>query len=209
MNKKRIYITGGSSGIGLALARTYTREGNDIVLLARDTAKLAQAVAECRQLKRDAGQHIHCESLDITAYRELQSTMDAVVEQHGLPDLIILCAGVAGNKRFLDCGAAEFDSMMDINLAGSREVVRSLLPAMLRRGSGQLAFVSSMAGLVGTLKPEIAAAKIASGLRRGSALIIPGVRASMVAWIARHFPGLFSKWSTLLLYWKFGRSNPG
>jgi hypothetical protein len=49
----------------------------------------------------------------------------------------------------------------------------------------------------------VAAPKIAAGLRRGKAVIIPGLRANLIAWTSRHFPELFSKSCELLLAWKF------
>jgi 3-dehydrosphinganine reductase len=266
--KKRIYITGGSSGIGLGLARHYASAGNDLVLLARDQSKLDAAVSACRDLAVNAGQVIAAVSLDITAYDKLAMRMDSVVFDYGSPDLLILSAGIAGNKIFLDTSAAEFDRMVDINLAGSREVARTLLPAMLQRGSGQIAFVSSIAGLmgiygysaysaskfavtglsqalrqelagtgvsvhlvcppevntpmiqaeslaavpqtrflkdlVGTLEPDVVARKIARGIDRRKALIVPGVRAGLMVWTSRHFPGLFAWSSERLLRWKFG-----
>lgn len=70
-------------------------------------------------------------SLDIIAYDGLPAECEKVIELHGLPDLVILSAGVAGNKTFLDTTAAEFDRIVEINLAGSREVARAFLPPML------------------------------------------------------------------------------
>jgi 3-dehydrosphinganine reductase len=264
---KKVYITGGSSGIGLALAHFYAQRGDDIVLLARDQEKLDAAVISCKSMSVNVSQVIKGKSLDVTAYHSLPAAMEEVVARDGLPDLLILCAGVAGNKTFLDTSAAEFDRIVDINLAGSREVARAILPGMLQRGSGQVAFVSSMAGLVGlygygaysaskfavtgfvqalrqelagsgvsvhlicppevntpmiaaesqasvpqtrflkdllgTMEPEVAAIKIARGISKHKAVVIPGVRASMMVWVARHFPELFARSSELLLRWKF------
>ena len=263
-----IYITGGSSGIGLGLAHHYAGSGCDVVLLARDQAKLDAAVDSCRKIQISPAQKIVGVSLDITAYSSLPTECDDVIAQHGVPDLIILCAGVAGNKMFLDTPAAEFDRIVDINLAGSREVARAVLPGMLLRGTGQIAFVSSMAGLtgiygysaysaskfavtgltqalrqelagtgvsvhlicppevntpmiaaesadavpqtrflkdlVGTLEPDIAATKIARGLRRRKAVVVPGIRAGVMIWAARHFPEIFARSCELLVRWKFG-----
>ncbi len=58
--------------------------------------------------------------------------------------------------------------------------------------------------LIGTMQPDVVAAKIAKGLQRKKTLIVPGVRASLMAWTARHFPELFAWSSALLLRWKFG-----
>lgn len=269
--KNRVYITGGSSGIGLGLAQYFASQGADLVLLARDQTKLNIAADSCRSVCASTQQSIEVQSLDVTAYDDLPCAMASIISRFGLPDLMVLCAGVAGNKRFLDTTGEEFDRIVDINLAGSREIARAVLPGMLERGSGQLAFVSSMAGLiglygygaysaskfavtgmvqalrqelassgvsvhlicppevntpmiakerldslpqtrflkdlVGTMEPEIAARKIARGLRKNQAVIIPGIRATSMVWIARHFPELFARSSELLLRWKFsGRS---
>lgn len=265
--KKSILITGGSSGIGLALASLYANRGNDLVLVARDQGKLDTAVRRCSDMAVNPSQVIAAVSLDITAYDRLPAEMDKLIAEYGLPDLVILCAGTAGNKTFLDTAAAEFDRMVDINLGGSREVSRALLPAMLQRGRGQIAFVSSIAGLigiygysaysaskfavtgltqalqqelahtgvsvhlvcppevntpmiqaeslaalpqtrflkdlVGTLQPDVVAKKIASGIDKRKAVIVPGARARLMVWIDRHFPRLFAWSSKRLLRWKF------
>ena len=66
--RKCVYITGGSSGIGLGLAQHYAKSGDDLVLLARDQKKLDTAVDVCKQCSRDPGQKVVAVSVDITAY---------------------------------------------------------------------------------------------------------------------------------------------
>ena len=58
--------------------------------------------------------------------------------------------------------------------------------------------------LVGTMEPELAASKIARAIDRRKAVIVPGVRASAMVWMARHFPEIFARCTELLLRWKFG-----
>lgn len=268
MTRPRVYITGGSSGIGLSLALHYAAAGADLLLLARGQAKIDSALEQCGRRAVQPGQRIAGESVDITDYAKLPGAIAGLLERHGQPDLLILCAGVAGNKTFLDTSADEFDRIVDINLAGSREMARAVLPGMLRQGSGQIAFVSSMSGLIGiygysaysaskfavtglaqalrqeldgtgvavhlvcppevdtpmiaaeremavpqtrflkdligTMPPAVAAEKIAKGIGKRRAIIIPGVRAKLMVWTARHFPELFARCSILLLRWKFG-----
>ncbi|MEH6592871.1 MAG: SDR family NAD(P)-dependent oxidoreductase [Halioglobus sp.] len=265
--KKTVYITGGSSGIGLGLAHVYTQKGDDVVLIARDQEKLDIAVKSCESQSVNSSQVIAGVSLDITAYQGLPVAMEDIVARYGLPDLLVLCAGVAGNKTFLDTPTQEFDRIVNINLGGSREMARAVLPGMLQRGSGQVAFVSSMAGLIGlygygaysaskfavtglvqalrqelagsgvsahlicppevntpmiaaesedsvpqtrflkdligTMEPEVAAQKIARGIEKHKAVIIPGVRAGVMVWMSRCFPELFARSSELLLRWRF------
>ena len=267
-SRKRVYITGGSSGIGLGLAQFYVRAGNDVVLIARDEVKLDAALILCNRMRADASQRVAAESVDVTAYGLLTQKLMRIVERNGPPDMLILCAGVACCKTFLDTSAAEFDTVVECNFAGSREVARAILPGMIQRGFGQIAFVSSLSGLVGiygytaysaskfavtgfvhalrqelsgsgvsvhlvcppevntpmiraeaetvwpqprflkdligTLEPAQAARKIAAGIEKGKAVIIPGFRAGLVACMARLSPGLFAKGAELLLRYRFG-----
>ena len=147
--KQCVYITGGSSGIGLALAKHYARQGDDIILLARGRDKLDKAVNDCKTLADGKGQTITGISMDCTDYDAIPANMDRIVDTYGVPDLLILSAGMAGNKKFMDMDADEFDRIMQLNFGGSRETARSVLPYMLKRRTGQIAFISSMAGCMG------------------------------------------------------------
>ena len=147
--KQRVYITGGSSGIGLSLAIRYARNGDDVILLARNQDKLDEAAGLCRADSLNDGQLIAGVSLDISEFNTLQGKMSEITGEYGQPDLLILSAGIAGNRTFLDMSCEEFDTMMALNFSASREMSRCVLPAMLECDSGQIAFISSTAGLMG------------------------------------------------------------
>ena len=147
--KQRVYITGGSSGIGLSLAIRYAQNGDDVILLARNQDKLDEAAELCKADSLSDSQLIAGISLDISELSTLQEKMNAITGEYGQPDLLILSAGTAGNKTFLDMGSEEFDNMMTLNFSASRETARCVLPAMLERDRGQIAFISSTAGLMG------------------------------------------------------------
>jgi 3-dehydrosphinganine reductase len=136
--------------MGLGLAKIYAERGDDVVLLARDTAEnLQAAVDNCREVAPDPGQIIAAEFLDVTAFDTLQSDMDRFMAQFGVPDLLILCAGVAVNSTFLDTPREKMEWVVGINFSGSSETARAVLPPMVERGSGQIVFFSSMAGMMG------------------------------------------------------------
>ena len=147
--KQCVYITGGSSGIGLSLAKRYAHDGDDVVLLARSQNKLDEAVSACKAQAGNTAQIIVGVSLDVSDISNLQANMDAITGEYGQPDLLILSAGIAGNKTFLDMSSDEFDHMMTLNFSASREMARCVLPTMLERSSGQIAFISSMSGVMG------------------------------------------------------------
>lgn len=95
---KKGFTSGGSSRIGLD--HYYAKMGCDIILMARDQEKLDAAVSACNSVAVDSGQITRGESLDITDYHSLPVAMDKMVSRDGAPDLLILCAGVAGDQQF-------------------------------------------------------------------------------------------------------------
>lgn len=147
--RARVFITGGSSGIGLSLAKRYARAGDNITLIARNQEKLDESVRECKACAESDQQSIVGVSLDLSNTENLQAGVDKITRDYGQPDVLILCAGTAGNKTFLQMNCAEFDSMMAINFTASREMARCVLPDMLERNRGQIVFISSMSGLMG------------------------------------------------------------
>ncbi len=142
-------ITGGSSGIGLALAKELAQAGTNLCLLARDEAKLQQAKEAISSQKKQNDQWITTISCDITDYDSLQSALDKFIETQGLPDLVINSAGVTYPGYFQELDVDIFHWLMDINYYGTLHVLKIVVPKMIDRGSGTLVNISSQAGFVG------------------------------------------------------------
>jgi len=144
---KCVLLTGGSSGIGLAAARILRNSGAQLILVARDEDKLAQAQAELAGIEAaDSG--IFTLSLDVS---DGEAVERAAADLPGAKpvDVLINNAGVVLPGHFLELPAAEFDRQMQINYMGAVSLTRVILPAMVERGSGDVCFVSSLAGLMG------------------------------------------------------------
>jgi len=148
-NQKLALITGGSSGIGLALAKALAAEGTDICLLARDISKLQNALLDVSAHKINDGQRIETLSCDIREYETLSRELNQWVERFGLPDLVINSAGVTYPGYFQDLDIETFHWLMDVNYFGTVHVLKCLIPKMIARGSGQIVNISSQAGFVG------------------------------------------------------------
>jgi 3-dehydrosphinganine reductase len=146
--QKLVYITGGSSGIGLAFARSLAKEGANLVLLAREE-DLLQNVKDEMTPTLAAGQTLVTEVVDVCDFDSYSVSLERLSEEHGAPDLLIACAGIGNAKEFLNMSRAEADRMMQINYTGTRDTVLTLLPGMIARGQGQILMVVSMSGLMG------------------------------------------------------------
>lgn len=138
---KRVLITGGSSGIGLATAKKLHSQNAELLLVARNATKLREAVEQI-----DSGStSISTFSLDISDAAAVESMRD----EFGPIDILINNAGITRPGNFLELPEDCFQEMLDVNYLAAVRLTRLLLPAMMERKEGRIAFVSSFLGLMG------------------------------------------------------------
>jgi short-subunit dehydrogenase len=150
MTAQTVVISGGSSGIGLDLAKAYAKQGANLVLMARNQQRLDTAVKDCQQVAGSASQTILAYSVDVADQTQLDACVANIKEQVNVPDILILSAGIVASEHFLEQSDQGFDDIYQINVLGSRAVARAFLPDMVNNGKGQLCFVGSLGGLIST-----------------------------------------------------------
>jgi 3-dehydrosphinganine reductase len=142
-----VCITGGSSGIGLALAQRCVDRGAAMSILARDEGRLDSARHELQA--RRAAARIATASVDVTDAAALRTAIDAVVAELGPIDVLVTCAGYAQPGLVTELDDAVFREEMDVNYFGSLNAVRAVLPSMVERRRGHVVLVASTAALIG------------------------------------------------------------
>lgn len=142
-------ITGGSSGIGLALAKALSKEGYSLCLLARDMEKLNQAREAVSALFTEETQLVDIISCDARDYEDLSEKLEAWTKKAGVPDLVINSAGVTYPGYFQDLDIDIFHWLMDVNYFGTLHVIKCLIDDMIKRGSGTIVNISSQASFAG------------------------------------------------------------
>lgn len=146
---KLVLVTGGSSGIGLAIARQVLLNGGHVAILARRPEILNSAANELVNSKRQPDQNIYTLQADVSNKTEVENALNAFINQNGLPDMVFNSAGVAHPGRFEDLGDGIFHWMMDVNYFGIVNVLKVLVPLMQQRKSGVIVNISSIAGFIG------------------------------------------------------------
>jgi 3-dehydrosphinganine reductase len=148
---KTALITGGSSGIGLALAIDLARQGANIWLLARDGVKVEQACQQVTASLVDSSQQVSTFQADVSNYEELAAVLQPAMQLHGTPDLLINSAGTSYPKFFTDIDLDIHRHAMQVNYFGTLNTIHLLVPGMIARGSGHIVNISSIAGFHGVI----------------------------------------------------------
>lgn len=145
---KHCLITGGSSGIGLALAKNLAARGAHVWILARRPDVLQKALAEIESQRSNPQQQFGSLQCDLSDRPLLEATLQQHVQEIGVPDLLIHAAGYAHPDTFLNIEPDVFYQQMDVNYFGTVNTIRCILPGMLERDSGHIVNICSAAGFI-------------------------------------------------------------
>ncbi|MEM7171674.1 MAG: SDR family oxidoreductase [Pseudomonadota bacterium] len=139
-------VVGASSGIGASVARALSAEGVTVIAASRSKDRLENLVAD---LITDLGASAHALTLDVSDEASVSSVLERLPPALQAVDILINCAGhdVGGRQRFDVGAAADWASIIDVNVTGMIRVCHAVIPGMLARGRGHVVNIGSVAGL--------------------------------------------------------------
>ncbi|PTY07425.1 3-oxoacyl-ACP reductase [Opitutaceae bacterium EW11] len=135
-------ITGGGTGIGLAIARGMHAAGAKVVLVGRRESELSAAV---KSLGGGAAYAVH----DITQYDAATALIERVTKEHGPITCLVNNAGIHLKKPAVDTAVDEFQKVLATHVLGAHALTRLVAPGMMERKHGTILFTASMASLFG------------------------------------------------------------
>jgi 3-hydroxy acid dehydrogenase/malonic semialdehyde reductase len=135
-----VFITGASAGFGAAMARTFVKNGHQVVLAARRKERLDALAAEL-------GESALPIEMDVTDKASIEEAVSMLPQSWRQIDVLINNAGLALNtKPAHEVPLEDWETMIDTNVKGLVTMTRALLPAMVERGSGLVINLGSVAG---------------------------------------------------------------
>lgn len=142
LDGKVIVITGASSGIGAASAKALAARGAKVVAAARGQEDLDRLVADIHQ----SGGTALAKVIDVAEAQDTQDLADFAVDTYGTIDVLVNNAGLMLFSYWKDRALDDWNRMIDVNIRGYLNAIHSVLPVMLRNGSGHILNMDSVAG---------------------------------------------------------------
>ena len=146
LNCAVVLITGATGGFGRQMTRQFMAAGSRVILTDLDAGGLATLKAE---FDTSSNQALACITADLSSADGCQALFDAVQAENLQPDVLINNAGIAVSGRFDHVPRDRWEALMQINLLAPMRLCDMFLPQMIKRGSGHIVNISSVAGWIG------------------------------------------------------------
>lgn len=143
-NKKAI-ITGGSRGLGKAIAIAFAKEGIDIAITGRNEETLKETVHELKNL----GVNAIYAAFDVGNYEDVKKGIGTIISKQGGVDILVNNAGIAAFGSFSEMEVSVWTDIIQTNVMGMYYVTKEVLPHLLKLDEGDIINISSTAGLSG------------------------------------------------------------
>jgi NAD(P)-dependent dehydrogenase (short-subunit alcohol dehydrogenase family) len=176
--KKIAIVTGGGSGLGLAIAKAFTENNIQTIIVGRDEEKLKTA-------KEQLGDNCFYKTCDLSSLSAIPSLIENVLAEFGKIDILVNNAGINQKKVFEEVTDEEFQRILTTNVTAVFSISREVVKDMLKRKSGCIINISSMAAQYGLPKViAYSASKTAiDGMTRAMAVELSpnGIRVNAIA----------------------------
>ena len=143
---KTALVTGASRGIGRAIALKLAGEGANVAIVYAGNQAAAE---ETRALALENGVKAECYCCDVSDFDRVAQLVATVKEEFGGIDILVNNAGINRDKLAMQMKEADFDDVIATNLKGAFNTIRQVYPLMVRRRSGRILNISSVAGVCG------------------------------------------------------------
>ncbi|MEX0906594.1 MAG: SDR family oxidoreductase [Balneolaceae bacterium] len=146
MNKKVIWITGASSGIGEALTYAFNKRGNLLILSARRVEELERVKNNCQ----NHNETVRILPLDLADTDSIPEKAEQAKAFFGSVDMLINNGGISQRALAAEASLETVRNLMEVNFFGTIALTKAVLPGMIRQKSGHIVVISSVMGKLGT-----------------------------------------------------------
>lgn len=146
LTDKIVLVTGGSRGIGAAIAKALAKEGAAVVINYNGSRERAKAVSEEIRASGGKAEIYQCNVADFDACGEMIKTL---IQKYGRIDILVNNAGITKDGLLVKMTEQDFDAVIDTNLKGAFHTIRHMSRYFLKQKSGKIINISSVSGIMG------------------------------------------------------------
>ena len=140
-------VTGGAAGIGETISRELAAEGATVIIYDMDEVKANEL---CDELKNE-GKSCEAYKVDVSSFEATQALAKELKEKHGKIDILVNNAGITRDQLLLRMSEQDFDKVLEVNLKGAWNMIKSVVPFMTRARYGKIINMASVSGLIGNV----------------------------------------------------------
>ncbi len=146
---KSALITGGTAGIGKAIARLFAEHGADVAIFGTNQQRAEQVVQELEAAKIHPDQKTASFLVDVSKSKEVEETIQKLLTSFGKIDILVNNAGITRDNLLMKMSEEDWDLVVDVNLKSVYNTCRSLVRSMMKARSGSIINITSIVGLTG------------------------------------------------------------
>ena len=146
---KKALVTGGTAGIGKAIASLFAEHGADVAIFGTNKERAEQALKEIDAAKADPSQKTASFLLDVSKSKEVDQAVEQLLKEWGSVDILVNNAGVTKDNLLMRMSEEDWDKVLEVNLKSVFNLCRSLTRSMMKARSGVIINISSVIGLTG------------------------------------------------------------
>lgn len=182
---KTALVTGGTAGIGKAIALLFAEQGADVAIFGTNADRAAQAVQEIEAARKHPEQKVLSFLVDVSKSKDVEENIQKILASFGKVDILVNNAGITRDNLLMRMSEEDWDQVLEVNLKSIYNTCRSLSRTMMKAKSGTIINISSVIGLTGNAgQTNYAASKAGMiGFTKSLAkeLSSRGVRANCIA----------------------------
>ncbi len=142
-------ITGGTAGIGKAIACLYAQHGADVVILGTSQERADLALKEIDACKADPSQKSAAYLVNVSKSKEVEEFIDKLIKEWGKVDILVNNAGITRDNLLMKMTEIDWDLVMDVNLKSVYNTCKALARPMMKARCGAIINITSVIGLTG------------------------------------------------------------
>lgn len=149
LKNKKVLITGGTRGIGRAIAETFAKNGAHVIILGTSEQKAQETLSQLKEVASHPEQLFEYKLVNVGQHQEVLIALEEIEKTWGALDVVVNNAGITRDNLLMRMSEKDWNDVLDVNLKSIFSVCHHVIKSMLKARKGKIINISSVIGLTG------------------------------------------------------------